>query len=186
MSNSELVEVNSFPQLNRNIKKILSELQIPLSRLFCKILHRLDNRPPTDRDRLVVFLREILGLCLTDEFSQAFYEDKRARRILFNYMETTGSYFCLQKVVESLFDMFLYGVDLARILPEKLNYLIELFEKAPVNPDMMKYHNFMGEVCRGIISDIYKKKNINFAKLSKKIFKVRKKAWKPQQRTSRN
>ena len=171
ISEPKIVQVNSMQQFNSNIKKVLSELQIPLSRLFCKILHKFDDLQPTDRDRLVVCLREILGSCLTDEFSQAFFEDKRARRILFNHMETTSSYFCFQKVVESLFDMFLYGVDLDRILPEKLNYLIGLFEKAPVNLDMMKYHNFMGEICRGIISDVYKNENINFAKLSKKVFK---------------
>ena len=171
ISEPKLVQVSSMQQFSENIEKILAELQIPLSTLFCNILHRFDDLPPTVRDRLVVCLREILGLCLTDEFSQAFYEDKRARRILFNYMETTDSYFCFQKVVESLFDMFLYGVDLDRILPEKLNYLIGLFEKAPVNLDMMKYHDFMGEICRGIISDVYKNANINFAKLSKKVFK---------------
>ena len=169
MSNPEIVKVNSIPQLNRNIKNILSELEIPLSRLYCKILHRFDDRPPSDRDRLIVCLREILGFCWTDKFN--FYEDKRARRMLFNYMESTGSYFCFQKVVESLFDMFRYGVDLERILPEKLKYLIDLFENAPINPDMIIYHDYMGEICRGIISDVFERKNINFAKLTKKMFK---------------
>ena len=169
MSKPELVEVNSMPQLNRNIEKILSELQIPLSTLYCKILHRFDDRPPTDRDRLIVCLREILGFGFTDQFS--FYEDKRARRIFFDYMETTGSYFCFQKALESLFDMFRCGVDLVRILPEKLKYLIELFEDAPTDLDMITYHDYMGEICRGIISDVFGRKNINFVKLTKKIFK---------------
>ena len=40
ISEPKIVKVNSMQQFNSNIKKVLSELQIPQSRLFCKILHK--------------------------------------------------------------------------------------------------------------------------------------------------
>ena len=42
---TELVTSNTIPQIKRNIGKLLSELKIPLSELFCKMFHQLENLP---------------------------------------------------------------------------------------------------------------------------------------------
>ena len=170
---TDLVNVDSMPQLRENLQKIILNF-IPegASIFYCRLLRSLETMQPLERDRLVVFLREILDFCLESEFENCMYKDKQARRSLFQYLETTGSYFAFQSVVESLFKMFQHGVDVAKFLPEKLRYIIGLFQSAKHIEDFISYHDVIGEISRGIISDVYNRKFIDYIKLSRKFFKV--------------
>ena len=109
----------------------------------------------------------------TGECNPVIYEDKRAKRNLFMYLNTTSSYFCFQAVVESLFVMFKHGMNLKRILPEQISFIIDVFANAPEKPDINEYHDFMGEVSRRLITEVIGRKNIDFRKLTKKVFKAR-------------
>ena len=170
---TELVTSNTIPQIKRNIGKLLSELKIPLSELFCKMFHQLENLSLSKKDRLAVFIKEIISMSTTGECNPVIYEDKRAKRNLFMYLNTTSSYFCFQAVVESLFVMFKHGMNLKRILPEQISFIIDVFANAPEKPDINQYHDFMGEVSRRLITEVIGRKNIDFRKLTKKVFKAR-------------
>ena len=172
----DLLDSRSLPQFINNMKNILSDLiqKMPNGApgFYCRVLRCMELVEPLERDRLAVCLGEILQFCLNAEFGQTLYSDKCARRNLFRYLETTGSYFSFQSVVESLFKMFKNNVDLEKLMPEKLKHIVELFQNAPSINDFITYHDFIGEVSRGLISDVYDRRFIDFTKLSRKLFKV--------------
>ena len=172
----DLLNSLSLPIFINNMKNVLSDLiqKMPNGApgFYCRVLRCMESVEPLERDRLAVCLGEILQFCLNAEFGQTLYSDRFARRNLFRYLEKTGSYFSFQSVVESLFKMFKNNVDLEKLMPEKLKHIVELFHSAPSINDFITFHDFIGEVSRGLISDVYDRRFIDFAKISQKLFKV--------------
>ena len=172
---TEMVNVDSMPQLRENMKIILHLEQKGASGFYCKALNALESVEPLEKDRLVVSLGAILEYCLDEEFGNVLYKDRQARRSLFQYLEATGSYFSFQSVVESFFKMFKHGVDVAKLLPQELKYIVGLFQSGQEMEDLedfITYHEFISDISRGLICDVYKRGFIDFIKLSKKLFKV--------------
>ena len=171
----DLLDSDSMPQFKNNMKNVLLNIIQKMSHgapgFYCRVLRCLESVDPQERDRLVVCLREILQFCLNADFGQTLYSDRFARRSLFRYLETTGSYFSFQSVVECLFKMFQSNIDLEKLLPDKLKHIIELFKSASIT-DFISYHDFVGEVSRELISNVYDRRFIDFTKLARKLFKL--------------
>ena len=69
------------------------------------------------------------------------------------------------------FYMFKMGVNLITILPNKLHCIINMFTAPSINDDI-DFHEFVGRVSRDLISNVYDKENIDFAKVKQKTYNV--------------
>ena len=171
-----LPDFDSMPIFRENLKniieKIIDKMTLGAPGFYCAMLRLFSDFAPHDKDRLAIISREVLELCLTDEFGNVLKEDREARRNLFHYIRKTGSYFAFQSIVESFHKMFRRKVDLMTILPQDLRYIIEMFKDVPAfKDDFLAYHDFIGEISRSIITKVLANEFIDFSEISKKEFK---------------
>ena len=174
--NAELLKFDSMQIFKDNLKNIIESVIYKMGRgapvLFCKVMQFLSHGSQVDKDRLASVSRTLLGFCCTEEFGDVFIHDREARRNLFGYLGKTGSFFAFMCVVECLYLMFTNGMEMQKILPSNLQYIIKMLSNAESISDDLEYHDFVSEVSRSIIEVVYKNELIDFYEITMKTFKL--------------
>ena len=174
--NTKLLNVDSMADFKKNMKTVMDIFnQMPDGPpgLFCNLLDFLPSIQETNQDRLIVVLRELIDVCLNDDFEKTLIKHKNARRNLTEYLKNTGSFFSVISVIEMFYKMFKNSVNLKKILPHAFKNIPELFsaEKTDAKTKISQ-HMFISHVSREIIDKVYQKRNIEFFEVKSKAFRV--------------
>ena len=176
VSKTNSLDYESLPIFRENmdniIQTIISKMTDGAAGFYCRMWKYSPSLEGDERDRLAVSTREILEFCLTEEFEKTLMYDKEARRLLIEYLGSTGSYFAFQSVIESFCEMFNKKVNLTKILPENMRYIMEMFKNGPDAEEDLAYHDFIGEISRSLITNVFQTKNIEYFELKRKSYKL--------------
>ena len=173
---TEILQFDSMQIFKDNlgniIRSVVSKLEGGAPVLFCKLMQFFSYGTHVDKDRLASVSRTVLGFCCTEEFGDVFIRDRQARRKIFGYLGQTGSFFAFMCITECLYLMFTKGLDMQKVLPSNLQFIIDMFREVQSISDDLEYHDFVSEVSRSIIQTVYKNELIDFYEITKKTFKL--------------
>ena len=176
MSKTDRLDFDSLPafreNMNRIIKIVIQKMTVGAPGFYCRMWQYSSSLKGEDRDRLAVGTREVLEFCLSEGFGPALSKDKEARRNIFEYLESTSSYFSFQSIIESFYEMSRRGVNLTTILPANMIHIIDMFKDTIDAGDELAYHDFIGEISRNIISKVFQSDLIEYFEISRKSYKL--------------
>ena len=131
---TEILQFDSMQIFKDNlgniIRSVVSKLEGGAPVLFCKLMQFFSYGTHVDKDRLASVSRTVLGFCCTEEFGDVFIRDRQARRKIFGYLGQTGSFFAFMCITECLYLMFTKGLDMQKVLPSNLQFIIDMFRGA--------------------------------------------------------
>ena len=143
---------------------------------FVELLSSISRIKIKDANKVVTVLNEVALICLGDvkSFEEKLINSKAARRNILSFIKSTGAIFSVIAVTETLYKMFQKKVDLKRILPSQLCFVVDMFENIKAKgPDSNKvFHESMSNVARNVMAVIGGKK-IEAFELEKKEFRVK-------------
>ena len=160
----------------RICNRILDRTAAGKEGFFVKLLISISRIKVKDANKVVTVLNEVVLICLGDvkSFEEKLTNSKAARRNIVSFIKSTGAFFSVIAVIETLYKMFQKKVDLRKILPSQLHFVVDMFEniKCKGSDSIIVYHESMSAVARNILAVIGGKK-IQAIELKKKEFRVK-------------
>ena len=160
----------------RICNRILDRTAAGKEGFFVQLLTSISRIKVKDANKVVTVLNEVVLICLGDvkSFEEKLTNSKAARRNIVSFIKSTGAFFSVIAVIETLYKMFQKKVDLKKILPSQLCFVVDMFEniKAKGSDSIIVYHESMSVVARNILTVIGGKK-IQAIELKKKEFRVK-------------
>ena len=160
----------------RICNRILDRTAAGKEGFFVKLLISISRIKVKDANKVVTVLNEVVLICLGDvkSFEEKLTNSKAARRNIVSFIKSTGAFFSVIAVIETLYKMFQKKVDLKKILPSQLYFVVDMFEniKCKGSDSIIVYHESMSAVARNILAVIGGKK-IQAIELKKKEFRVK-------------
>ena len=111
-----------------------------------------------EADRAVALMNKIVDDCVLSEnvtsFEERFIQNKAAKRSILSYLKSTGAFFSVISVVESWYKMFLKRINLLKLLPLQLEFIVKLFSEISVAESRVEHHKNMSHVARQVLGAI--------------------------------
>ena len=160
--------------MDRLYKDILDKITNGRARLYFKILGRVDGLEIGMQDKVMTILNTIASMTIEMgglEFKEELMVNKDGRKTLIRYITSTGNFFGLQSVVESLLLFFSVGIDITKLLPSPLHCIIDSFRSAEsFGQGAILYHQFVSDTARNVVINVLMERNIEILKLKEETF----------------
>ena len=174
-----IVNKNTTETFNVNFKRIclnvLDKIDAGRETFYLQLLSNLRRMKIQEADRAVAVMNEIVDDCILSEnvtsFEERFIQNKAARRSILSYLKSTGAFFSVISVVESWYKMFLKRMNLLKILPLQLGFIVKLFSEISVAESRVEHHKNMSHVARKVLGAIGGGR-VGVVELTKKEFRV--------------
>ena len=176
MSSTEHVNRNTIENLNSNFERICSKIldntEFGREGFFVDMLRDLSRMKVKDANKVITIMNEVVNICLVNvkSFEDKLASNKAARRNLFVFTKSTGAFFSVIAVIETLYKMYLKGIDLKRILPSQLLSVVDMFPTLVIT-NSREHHKNMSLAARQFL-EIIRGKKIQAIELRKKEFKI--------------
>ena len=164
---------NFMSNFARICQKFLDKTDVGREGFYIKMLEDLNRMKIADADRVVTVLNEMVYICIGDResFEDKLIHSKAARRNILSYLKSTGAIFSVIAVIEFLYKMCQKQINLMRILPPPLHFIVNMFEQLVVPEERTVHHNNMSNIARQVLRVIGGKK-VEVFELVKKEFRV--------------